>query len=54
MNIKRKLNEYKRIIKIARKPTMEEFKTLLKITGSGLLLMGLIGFVLQLIVGAIV
>jgi protein transport protein SEC61 subunit gamma-like protein len=54
LNIKSKFAEYKRIIKIARKPTAEEFKRVLKITGIGVLLIGVIGFVLQLVLGVLV
>ena len=54
MNIKRTLNEYKRIIKIARKPTKDEIKRILRITGAGTLLIGAIGFVTQIILGVLV
>jgi protein transport protein SEC61 subunit gamma-like protein len=43
------LKEYKRILTISRKPTPEEFKRVMKITGLGMLLVGIIGFIIQLI-----
>ncbi len=42
-----KLREYIRIIKIARKPTKEEFTRIAKITGAGIVIIGLIGFIVQ-------
>ncbi len=49
MNIKRTLQEYKRIISISRKPTKEEFKTILKICGLGIAIIGTIGFGVQIV-----
>jgi len=49
MRLLKTLQEYKRIIKIARKPTKEEFERTLKITGLGVLLIGLVGFIIQVI-----
>jgi len=42
------LRDYWRIIKLTRKPTREEFKTITKIAGAGILLIGFIGFVIYL------
>ncbi len=52
--MKRVFSEYKRIIKIARKPTKEEFLRILKITGAGVMLIGFIGFALQIVLGGII
>ncbi|MBE0524211.1 MAG: protein translocase SEC61 complex subunit gamma [Methanosarcinales archaeon] len=41
-----KLSEYVRIIKLTRKPTREEFTMIAKVSGAGLLLIGLIGFII--------
>ncbi len=38
-----------RVLKVTRKPTMEEFKTISKITGLGMLVIGAIGFIIQTI-----
>jgi len=43
------LRDYWRIIKLTRKPTLEEFKTITKIAGVGILLIGFIGFVIYLL-----
>jgi len=42
--ISRKLREYKRVLSITRKPTMNEFQAVVKVTGLGMALIGLIGF----------
>ncbi|MDD5417829.1 MAG: protein translocase SEC61 complex subunit gamma [Candidatus Nanoarchaeia archaeon] len=49
LNIREKLSEYKRIIKIARKPTMEEFKRVSYVTAISTLIIGLAGFVIELL-----
>ncbi|MFA5406523.1 MAG: protein translocase SEC61 complex subunit gamma [Candidatus Nanoarchaeia archaeon] len=47
--IKRALREYKRVLGISRKPNKEEFTAILKICGMGIMLIGIIGFVIQFI-----
>jgi protein transport protein SEC61 subunit gamma-like protein len=44
-----KLKQYLRILKVAKKPSSKEFKVILKITGLGVLLIGLIGFIIHLV-----
>jgi protein transport protein SEC61 subunit gamma-like protein len=39
----------KRVMRITKKPTKEEFLTIAKVSGIGILIIGFIGFVLQLI-----
>jgi len=46
--VKNRLREYKRVIKIAEKPDREEFEMSAKVTGIGILLIGLIGFIFYL------
>ena len=41
--------EYKRVLRIARRPKKEEFLKTIKITGIGMLLLGFIGFLIQLL-----
>ncbi|MBL7160922.1 MAG: protein translocase SEC61 complex subunit gamma [Candidatus Aenigmarchaeota archaeon] len=48
-DIKTKLREYRRILQIARKPGKDEFVTSAKVTSIGLLVIGIIGFVIFLI-----
>ena len=40
---------YKRVLKRTRKPTKEEFVEVVKISAAGMLVMGLIGFIIQTI-----
>jgi len=43
------LKPYKRILTIAKKPGFYEFKTILKVTGLGIVLIGAIGFTIRLV-----
>ncbi len=42
------IQECKRVLLVTKKPTPEEFKTTVKISGLGILLIGLVGFIIQL------
>lgn len=53
-DIKEKLIQYRRVIRIARKPDKFEFISSAKITGLGILLIGVIGFIIYLIYNLIV
>jgi len=46
---KRFVRECVRVLKITKKPTKEEFKTISKISGLGILIIGLIGFLVHVI-----
>ncbi len=46
--VSRFLRESWRIIRILKKPSKEEFKVIVKVSGIGMLVIGFIGFVLQL------
>lgn len=48
-DIKSKLNEYKRVLKISSKPDREEFSMSAKITGAGMIIIGIIGFVFYIL-----
>jgi len=41
--------ESRRVLKITKKPTMTEFKTIVKVTGLGAIVIGLVGFVISVI-----
>lgn len=43
------LKEWKRVLKITRKPDREEFVMSAKVTGAGILLVGAIGFLVYII-----
>jgi len=47
--LKSKLNEYQRVLKISSKPDREEFEMSAKVTGAGMIIVGLIGFIFYLI-----
>ena len=47
--LKIKLNEYLRVIRITKKPDMEEFKTIIKVSALGMAVIGLLGFTIQVI-----
>ena len=49
MGIRDFINQSIRILKLARKPTKEEFIRMVKITGVGFLALGIIGYIFQLI-----
>lgn len=44
-----KLNEYKRVLKIAEKPGREEFLMSAKVTAAGTVLIGTIGFTFYIV-----
>ncbi len=39
----------KRVLRVTKKPNKEEFLTIVKVSGLGILVIGLIGFILQFI-----
>ncbi len=41
--------ECKRVLKVTKKPNKEEFKTVVKVTGLGIVIIGLIGLALHMI-----
>ena len=48
-NIKRRLGEYGRVLRVTKKPSKEEFISIMKVSGLGILAIGLIGFILQML-----
>jgi protein transport protein SEC61 subunit gamma-like protein len=40
--------EYKRVLKITKKPSMQEFKSVVKVTAIGALVVGAIGFLIHM------
>ncbi|WP_297512670.1 protein translocase SEC61 complex subunit gamma [Thermococcus sp.] len=47
--IKTFLSESKRVLLVTRKPGMKEFKLAVKITGIGMILIGLIGMLIRMV-----
>ncbi len=39
--------KYGRVLKMARKPSMDEYKKILQITGLGIMILGLVGFTIM-------
>ncbi len=46
INLMEKIEAYKRVLTVSRKPDKEEFETSAKICGMGIALIGIIGFVI--------
>ena len=46
MNVPYDLNSYVRVLKLASTPDWEEFSQIAKIAGAGIVLVGLIGFII--------
>lgn len=49
LNLKTLFSEYKRIMKIAKKPSKDEFMRISKISLIGMVVMGAIGFIIQIL-----
>ena len=49
LRLKSFINECVRVLKVTRKPDTAEFKTIVKISGLGILLIGLIGFLITMV-----
>lgn len=49
MKAKRFLKECWRVLKITKKPDKNEFKTVVKVTSLGMLVIGFIGFIITMI-----
>ena len=47
--IKSFLKECKRVFMITKKPSMKEFKAIVKVTGIGILAIGVLGFLIQIL-----
>ena len=48
-SIKEKLENYRRVLIVARKPTVKEFEISAKVTAIGVAIVGLIGYIIYLI-----
>ena len=49
MKLKAFFNECVRVLKVTKKPTKDEFKAIVKVSGLGILAIGLIGFIIQMV-----
>ncbi len=46
--LKKFLKECRRVIRVTRKPNKQEFKTIVKVSGLGMAIIGLIGFLIAM------
>ncbi len=53
MDVPLELSAYTRVLRLASTPSWEEFSQIAKIAGAGILLIGLIGFVIFLVMGGV-
>lgn len=51
--IKSKLREYWRVLKITKKPDSKEYKAIVKASGIGIIIIGMVGFIIHMIVQGI-
>lgn len=49
LKCKRFINECIRVLRITKKPDKTEFVTIVKVSGLGILIIGLLGFIIQMI-----
>lgn len=49
MGLKDFIKESRRVLRVTKKPTSEEYKTIVKVSGLGILVIGLLGFFITLI-----
>ena len=43
------LKQCERVLRVSKKPDMDEYKTVAKVTGIGILIIGVIGFIVSLL-----
>jgi protein transport protein SEC61 subunit gamma-like protein len=53
MDVPLELSAYTRVLRLASTPSWEEFSQIAKIAGAGILLIGLIGFIIFLVMGGV-
>lgn len=49
LNIRKRLSEYLRVLKITKKPNSEEFLMSVKVTGAGMAIIGTIGLLIYFV-----
>ncbi len=48
-SLKAFIGECIRVVKVTKKPTKEEFKAIIKVSSIGILVIGIIGFIIQIL-----
>ena len=46
---KRYVTECRRVLKVTKKPSSLEFKTIVKVSGLGIIIIGLVGFIITMV-----
>jgi protein transport protein SEC61 subunit gamma-like protein len=54
MDVPLELSAYTRVLRLASTPSWEEFSQIAKIAGAGILLIGLIGFIIFLLMSGVI
>ncbi len=49
LRLKEFILESRRVLRVTRKPDSDELRTVVKVSGAGIILIGLIGFLMQLV-----
>ena len=49
VRLKTFINESIRVLRVTRKPSKEEYKTIVKVSGLGMILIGLLGFIITMV-----
>ena len=49
MKLKNYLVECQRVLRVTKKPDANEFKSIVKVSGLGILVIGIIGFIIQML-----
>jgi len=49
LNLKENLNEYIRVFRLTHKPSLDEFKGIIKISSIGIGIIGIIGFIVHVL-----
>jgi protein transport protein SEC61 subunit gamma-like protein len=52
-SLRNTMKEWDRVVRLSRKPRRDEFTNIAKITGLGMVLIGIIGFIIRMVVQAL-
>lgn len=47
--LKRYVKECRRVLKVTKKPSQTEFRTIVKVSGAGMFIIGTLGFLVQMV-----
>ena len=48
VKVKEFITESRRVLRVTKKPSGEEFRTIVKVSGAGIVLIGIVGFLVQM------